>query len=251
MLQHDAVKHWAKALYDNRTVQVQGVSLKDEQVTKDTMGGELLDGMAKCDKCGEMKVDTAGECQACGHQHAKSVAEVVTKDTKEVESKGLSYYPRDSYEQTQNDLDRQARKYLKSKGLVEEDDYGWADLYATFSDKAVVCLYEGDGKYKCYSIAYTHENGTAKFTGEPTEVDVEPAIIAKRMGDKIHTKEIVTKEVSVEVIKEVTKELTFDELRKQFMSRAYLGGNDGYKAIKEAAALLDAIEYSRDVDLFK
>lgn len=243
LLKHDAVKHWAKSFYDKRPVQVQGASLKDEQVTKDTMGGELVDGMAKCDKCGEMKVDTAGECQACGHQHGKKS---LTKDITPTETKGLSQYPRGSYEQVQNDLDRSARKYLKSKGKIE-DDYGWTDLYATFTDKAVVCTYKGDGKYDCYSIGYKMVNGVAVFDGEPTEVDIEPAILAKRMSDKIHSKEIVTKEVTVEVVKEVVKEVSFDELRKSFMAKCISNDVDGYKALKEAAALFDAITYSREI----
>lgn len=243
LLKHDAVKHWAKSFYDKRPVQVQGASLKDEQVTKDTMGGELLDDFDVCEGCNEKKVDTTGTCQACGHLHGKKS---LTKDTTPTETKGLSQYPKGSYEQVQNDLDRSARKYLKSKGKIE-DDYGWTDLYATFTDKAAVCTYKGDGKYDCYSIGYKMVNGVAVFDGEPTEVDIEPAILAKRMSDKIHSKEIVTKEVTVEVVKEVVKEVSFDELRKSFMAKCISNDVDGYKALKEAAALFDAITYSREI----
>lgn len=248
-LKHDAVKHWAKAISDTRPVIVQGVTLE----TKDTIGGELpAEKMEKCPQCGEMTMDSTGTCTKCGYVHGKSTeAEtkaIETKDAKEVESKGMSYYPKGCFEQVQHDLDRTARKYLKSKNAIDEDDYGWAYLYVTFSDKAIACVRDGD-KTKCYSMTYKVENGKAEWTGEPTEVDVEPAIISKAMSEKFHTKEFVTKEITKEVEKEVVKELSFDELRKKFMAECIANGNDGFKALRQASDLYESVTYSKEAAL--
>jgi HK97 family phage prohead protease len=241
-LKHDMVKHWAKSISDQRPVIVQGADLK----TKETMGGELpAEKMEKCPACGEHSMDSTGTCTKCGHVKGKSTT-VETKDAKEVETKGMSYYPKGSYEQIQYDLDRTARKYLKSKSSIDEDEYGWAYLYVTFSDKAIVCVRQDGDKTKCYSINYKVENGTAEWTGDPTEVDVEPAIISKAMAGKFHTKEFVTKEVEKEIVKEVEKELSFDELRKKFVSEAVKNGVEGYKALRQAADLYEAANFAKD-----
>lgn len=245
-LKHDAVKHWAKSISDNRPTIVQGVTLE----TKDTMGGELpAEKHEKCPQCGEMSMDSTGTCTKCGYVHGKSTEtetkSIETKDAKDIETKGMSYYPKGCFEKVQHDLDRSARKYLKSKGTIDDDDYGWAWLYVTFTDKAIACLQDGD-KTKCYQIGYKVENGTASWDGEPVEVDVEPAVISKALAQKLHTKEFVEKPVTKEVVKEVEKELSFDELRKQFMAKCIANGVEGYKALRQASDLYDSINNSRE-----
>ena len=249
-LKHEAVKHWAKGLYEKRPVQVQGADMSkgmDAIQNKDTMGGELpTEQMGTCPECKENKFDATGTCQACGHiKDSKSVGGLQTKDTEVPATKGLSYHPKGSFEQVQDDLDRSARKYLRSKGVIDEDDYGWTSLYATFTDKAVVAMYEGEGKYKCYSLTYKTENGVAQWTGDATEVDVEPSIISKKFESRLSTKTLEQKEVIKEVTVEATKEHTLDELRKMFVAKAVVSGIEGYKAVKEVAELHEAANYSR------
>lgn len=191
-LKHDAVKHWAKAISDKRPVQVQGATLKDEkQVNKDTGGGELPKELPeKCPDCGEMKLDLTGTCQACGRVKDGKAAEVpVVKEVEtraiELATKGLSHYPKGSYEQVQDELSRTASKYLKSK--ADLDEYWWTNLYATFEKTAVICVYYGEGKSKCYSVGWKETDGIPHFDGDVKEVDVEPAIISKYV-EQIETK---------------------------------------------------------------
>lgn len=235
-LKHDAVKHWAKSISDKRPVQVQGFKEETKLDTKDTGGGELpKEQDAKCPDCGESKFDSTGTCQACGRLKDGKATEVQTKDAVVPVTKGMSHYPKGSFEQVQNDLDRSARKYLRSKGVVEDDDYGWTNLYATFSDKAVVCLYEGDGKYKCYSIAYKMDNGIAKWDGEPTEVDVEPAIISKQFQDRLTVKTVAKDEPVV--VKE-TEQPSLVKMANELCGKAIVHGN----ADEAESALLTVVK---------
>lgn len=88
-----------------------------------------------------------------------------------------------SYEAISAQLSRSAMTYLVASGAIEVGTDGYCRSIATFPTEVVMCCRVSTGgqyKSRCFRIAYTLDaDGTAKFSGTPTEVEVKPVVMEK------------------------------------------------------------------------
>lgn len=132
--------------------------------------------MMVCPKCGGEMAN--GKCLKCDYQVDKAGTPTAVKG-------GVPQpyvYPgqiEDSYESVSWSLRSQASEFLEKAGLVSQsaDEFGRADYYytdvvATFSDHAIICVEDKDGR-RYYSVSWKKDSGNAIFVGVPKEVQIQ------------------------------------------------------------------------------
>lgn len=220
-LHNGMVKHWAKSFYDQRPVIVPGATLKSE-VIEEKQGCSC--GGKEAASSATKTMDVALVCKSHGEEFA-------------VDTKGMSPYPKESYEYLQWALSRKASEYMRKKG--DSESY-YCDIYATFKDHVVLCCY-GDRERECYQVGYEVKDGSVSFTGEPVEVDVEPKVLTKFLEG------LQAKSAKEPEVKLVEKELSLDELSRQLVAKALLAGQEGVVCLQRAKDALDTVRFAREV----
>lgn len=103
-----------------------------------------------------------------------------------------------SYESIAAQLSGQAMNYLVAMQKLSGSS-GYCRSIATFPDSAIICCRVpgspgSDYSSRCFRIAYTVDgDGKAKFTGDPVEVEIKPAITEKAFAfppDALQTKSL-------------------------------------------------------------
>jgi HK97 family phage prohead protease len=257
-LHTDAVKHWAKSLHDKRPVVVPGATLATKADC--TCGTKSATPPAAkghqsltCPKC-ETKFDihtadgvdlSKTSCPMCGAamDGGKSAAPVVTKSLTlkavDLDTKAIEHHIPGSFEWIREKLDDSAGRYLRDKNLVSEYD-GYAWVYATLPTMAIVCTGYSTGR-KCFRIDWAMDGDTPKFTGDPAEVNVQPAVIDKRIAD-IRTKSAsLTPPVEPKSTKQLAREL---------IARCSLEeGDAGLKVVREVSEQTGRVAEALDSQL--
>lgn len=251
MLECDAVKSWAKGLYDNRQRFFAGAdfenrlekfmsdvteSIKDlkssvavdaEKGAEKMAMGEGESGKKKCESCEEGYMDESGTCDHCGCTETKSMT-LATKSIAEAgieKGMGMPDALPGSFEKIQKELKKSAKSFLESKD-ISVSEYEHVDLLATFNDACVMCVrnWKKDSD-SCFQVAWEMKDGKASFMGEPQSVEIEAAVVMKmfNVDDRINGisaerllkaafgKALASQEDSAEFAKEVKSVLSLLE----------------------------------------
>lgn len=206
MLECDAVKSWAKGLYDNRQRFFAGADFENRlekfmsdvtgsieelksSVAKDAGAGSekmaMGDDKKKCSMCDEGYMDDSGTCDHCGHIEGKSVAQIATKNIAEAgieKSMGMPDSLPGSFEKIQRELRKSVKSFLESKD-ISIGEYEYPDLLATFNDACIVCVrnWKKDSD-SCYQIGWELKDGKASLMGEPVSVEIEASVVSKMLN---------------------------------------------------------------------
>lgn len=159
-IEDDAVRSWAKSLFDIRPRVFKGAKF-------------------------EKSVETpAGEAPAAETPAEVPAEEPVTKEFRSGKEKmfvdGGGDALSGSHEQVQSQLRSKLRKYMS---LHDCDSY-YPHLVATFADHCIVTCWDWDSEEMySYRVEYSVSDEKVQFSGEPKQIKVEYSIVEKSVGE--------------------------------------------------------------------
>jgi hypothetical protein len=220
LLANDAVKMWAKSVYDKRPIVVQGAELLErsaqllekaiEMQTDKAVPATPAESPAEekgmageskpCKRC-KSGCGADGKCGSCGYSNeaGKSLADDLDSKSFELSEKlyGMSNpYPAGSFEAITYTLNRNVSKYLQSQ-LENIGEYDYCTVSATFADSAIVYC---SSTKKTYRVLWSlNTEGMPVWTGEPKEVELGISITEKMLNES--REEIATKSATAAITK--------------------------------------------------
>jgi hypothetical protein len=193
------VKSWAKSYHDARPVQVpvnidlsvkvNGQSLNAKALdVKDAVAVANPDDEPTDDEPANHAPSSAGDPGGLADQ-AKSTepAPAGGADGENLELKltGEESYIPGSFEWASGQLRKSAANYVRASGQTVSSE-SWTDMVATFRKDAVVCVHEyGSDDYPCYRMKWQLTDGEPAWTGDVTEVKVQPSVVKKMAADHV------------------------------------------------------------------
>ena len=160
-IEDDAVKLWAKSLFDIRPKVFKGANF-------------------------EKSISTPAKTEEVAPETAEVTppVEPVTKDVSGGKEKmfvdGAGNTLKGSFEETQDQLHRKLRKYM---ALHDCDEY-YPHLVATFTDHCIVTCWDWDSEEMySYRVAYSASDGKVLLEGEPQKIKVEYSLVEKSVGE--------------------------------------------------------------------
>ena len=150
-----------------------------------------------------------------------------------------------SFEWVMMKIQRMAKMFLMSQGVMSEDEYG-SGLVATFANECILCVGPYDKK-RCYRVAYTvGENGVPAFSGSAEEVEIKAQVLTKWF--QVQTKRMDWMQAPVDEIQEPTA----IELARQLGAKMFNEDEDA--TLGEAIAFMghaaDVFEANDERELF-
>lgn len=161
-LEDDAVRAWAKSLFEIRPKVFKG---------------------AEFEKTVEPQTEPAAEVQPAD-AHVEVKPSPITKDVKDQGHQkmyidGGEDALKGSYEDRQRQLYKKVRKFLQLHDACD----GYPHLVSTFDDHCIVSCWDWeDDELYSYRIDYSMSEGKVALNGEPKQIKVEVSVVEKAVG---------------------------------------------------------------------